>query len=155
MKKMYTKYYKDMLNYTTYRIKNKDIVEDIVQDTFLAALKNEDDFEKLSSQKTWLYGILKHKIIDYFVGRTYKIKDEIEYIENLIELNVDEIKKDHLEILYIAITKLKGIYYDVIVFYIQGYSFLEISELLNISVINARGILHRSKEKLRTIIKKL
>ena len=40
--------------------------EDLVQDTFLSALKNVENFRGEISEKNWLYTILKNKIIDHF-----------------------------------------------------------------------------------------
>ena len=37
----------------------------MVQETFLAAIKSHDTFSGRSAERTWLVGILKHKIIDY------------------------------------------------------------------------------------------
>jgi RNA polymerase sigma-70 factor (ECF subfamily) len=37
-----------------------------VQETFLAALKAYANFERRGSERTWLVGILKHKITDHF-----------------------------------------------------------------------------------------
>jgi RNA polymerase sigma-70 factor (TIGR02943 family) len=42
------------------------VAEDLVQDTFLSALKALDTFRGNASEKTWLTGILKNKIIDYY-----------------------------------------------------------------------------------------
>lgn len=47
------------------RVRNVQIAEDLVQETFLAAIKARDSFEQRSQVKTWLTGILKHKIIDH------------------------------------------------------------------------------------------
>ncbi|MFH1985773.1 MAG: sigma-70 family RNA polymerase sigma factor [Pseudomonadota bacterium] len=47
------------------RVKSPQTAEDLVQETFLAALKGWDGFEKRASGKTWLTAILKHKIIDF------------------------------------------------------------------------------------------
>jgi len=54
------------------RVKNSDLAEDLVQDTLLAAWKNQDGFRGQSSERTWLIGILKHKLVDHHrrVGRT-------------------------------------------------------------------------------------
>src|SRR6266404_2337984 len=41
------------------------IAEDLVQETFLAALKARDRFSGRSSNRTWLVGILRHKIYDH------------------------------------------------------------------------------------------
>ena len=40
--------------------------EDLVQETLLAALKGRDKFQGKASVRTWLTGILKHKILDEF-----------------------------------------------------------------------------------------
>jgi len=45
-------------------ISQTDQAQNLVQETFLAALKNRSGFKGNSSEKTWLLGILKHKITD-------------------------------------------------------------------------------------------
>lgn len=39
--------------------------ENLLQETFLAALKSKDSFKGNSSEKTWLIAILRHKITDH------------------------------------------------------------------------------------------
>lgn len=41
------------------------VAEDLVQETLLAAIKAADRFDQQSSERTWLIGILKHKIVDH------------------------------------------------------------------------------------------
>ena len=48
------------------RVKDPVIAEELVQETFLAALRSLKNFQGRSSGRTWLIAILKHKIIDYF-----------------------------------------------------------------------------------------
>lgn len=50
--------------YALSRLKNSATAEDVVQETFLAAFRSQDRFSGNSSARTWLIGILKHKIID-------------------------------------------------------------------------------------------
>jgi RNA polymerase sigma-70 factor, ECF subfamily len=45
------------------RLRDPHLAEDVVQETFLAAIKSPN-FAEQSSPRTWLTGILKHKIID-------------------------------------------------------------------------------------------
>lgn len=45
------------------RLRDTHLAEDVVQETFLAAIKSTN-FAEQSSPRTWLTGILKHKIID-------------------------------------------------------------------------------------------
>jgi RNA polymerase sigma-70 factor (ECF subfamily) len=48
------------------RLRDPKTAEDVLQETFLAALQSLDRFEGRSSERTWLAGILKHKILDHF-----------------------------------------------------------------------------------------
>lgn len=47
------------------RLNNSTLAEELVQETLLAALQARSGFAGKSSEKTWLVGILKHKIIDH------------------------------------------------------------------------------------------
>ena len=53
-----------LLRYAIYRLRDEDLAEEAVQDTLLAALQAKGGFAAQSSIKTWLTGILKHKIVD-------------------------------------------------------------------------------------------
>jgi len=55
-----------MYRYTLIRVRDADVAEDIVQSALIAGLKARDSFAGLSSEKSWLFGILKHKIMDHF-----------------------------------------------------------------------------------------
>jgi len=48
------------------RIDDDELVKDLVQETFLAALQKVHNFEGKSSERTWLTAILKNKIIDVY-----------------------------------------------------------------------------------------
>jgi len=48
------------------RVKDGPTAEDLVQETFLAAFQAKERYKGRSSEKTWLFGILKHKIIDHY-----------------------------------------------------------------------------------------
>lgn len=53
-----------LFRYAFLRLKNRDQSEEAVQETFAAALRNRSSYSGQSSERTWLTGILKHKIID-------------------------------------------------------------------------------------------
>ena len=54
-----------LLRYASLQLRDAGAAEDAVQDTLIAALEGLDRFSGNSSLKTWLTGILKHKIIDH------------------------------------------------------------------------------------------
>lgn len=53
-----------LFRYARRRIFSDEQAEDVVQETLLAALKARERFAGTSSERTWLTGILKHKIVD-------------------------------------------------------------------------------------------
>lgn len=55
-----------LFRYALLHLRDRSLAEDAVQETFLAALESYGGFNGHSSLKTWLLGILKHKIIDHF-----------------------------------------------------------------------------------------
>ncbi len=55
-----------LFRYAMLRLRDRSRAEDLVQETFLAALKGRQSFSGDSSEGTWLVGILKHKILDHF-----------------------------------------------------------------------------------------
>jgi RNA polymerase sigma-70 factor (ECF subfamily) len=55
-----------LFRYALFRSRDPQVAEDLVQETFLAALQSRDRFAGKSSEKTWLVSILKHKIMDHF-----------------------------------------------------------------------------------------
>lgn len=59
---------------------NREASEDLVQEVFLAAVKNFDGFKHESSPKTWLLRILNNKIIDYYrksAKKTLPLDDQV------------------------------------------------------------------------------
>lgn len=73
------KYGDALYRYALIRLQNPALAEDLVQETFLAALDARHRFAGQSAEKTWLIGILKHKMIDHL--RKQKKVRESEDIE--------------------------------------------------------------------------
>ncbi len=58
--------YGDVLfRYAVTRVRDKTVAEDLVQETFLAALMSRSRFEERSSEQTWMLAILRRKIADW------------------------------------------------------------------------------------------
>ena len=55
---------KYLQRYALFHLRDPSLAEDAVQDTLIAALSRRERFQGRSQLRTWLTGILKHKIID-------------------------------------------------------------------------------------------
>jgi len=54
-----------LFNLAVGQVRDPLVAEDLVQETFLAAIKARDRFSGRSTDRTWLVGILRHKIYDH------------------------------------------------------------------------------------------
>jgi RNA polymerase sigma-70 factor (ECF subfamily) len=54
-----------LFRYALAGVRDWHAAEDLVQETFLAAMQASDSFRGESTLRTWLIGILRHKMLDY------------------------------------------------------------------------------------------
>lgn len=165
-------YGNDLYSWAYYKTSNKELAEDLVQDTFLAAHKAIQTFKKESNPKTWLFTILNNKIIDYFRSAAHKrslnqiamdqggalLFDEHEnwHQQSISDWNEEKHLLDSAEFLevlrscldalpemYKAVTMAKFFYHK------KGDT---ICKELDISSSNLWQIVHRSKQQLKKCI---
>lgn len=55
-----------LYRYALFRLRDAALAEDAVQETLLAALQAYAKFAGRGAERTWLVGILKHKVADHF-----------------------------------------------------------------------------------------
>jgi len=70
-------YYQYLFNYTRSRVSDDYTTQEIIQETFLSALKSVKNFQSKSTERTWLTSILRYKIIDHY-RRNNSFKGSIE-----------------------------------------------------------------------------
>ena len=70
------KYSDTFFDYLCKRVVDKTAAKDILQETFIAAWKNSSSFKKKANEKTWLFSILKNKLVDYYRLQT-KLKTDL------------------------------------------------------------------------------
>jgi RNA polymerase sigma-70 factor (ECF subfamily) len=66
-----------LFHFALSRLRDPILSEDLVQEALLAALKAQDRFAGRSSERSWLAGILKNKILDHYrkLGRETSFTD--------------------------------------------------------------------------------
>lgn len=55
---------RDMLRFASLQLRNDSLAEDVVQEALMGALANAKAFAGRSALKTWVFGILRNKIVD-------------------------------------------------------------------------------------------
>ncbi len=168
--------YGDMLfRYALPRVNDEDTAKDLVQETFLAAWRNRENFKGEISEKNWLYTILKNKIIDHFRKASTRLTDrlpgqaneEAYFDENLHwtkaaspndwSVNADDAvnRKEFHDVLKKCKSKLKETQDMVFTMkYQEDMDSEEICKVLNITPSNYWVLIHRAKLQLRVCIEK-
>jgi RNA polymerase sigma-70 factor (ECF subfamily) len=55
-----------LFRYALLRVGRREAAEDLVQETFVAAIRARDSFRNTATVRTWLIGILRRKIVDHY-----------------------------------------------------------------------------------------
>jgi RNA polymerase sigma-70 factor, ECF subfamily len=88
-----------LYRYALLHLRDASRAEDVVQETLLAAVESPDRFSGRSSIRTWLTGILKHKIIDVFRKQSRETPlepgDEADSDEDFADRYFDRARTDH------------------------------------------------------------
>jgi len=118
IEKWFIQYEQDVTNYLVYYTGSVD-VEDLVQETFLRALRALSHFKNDSSPKTWLISIARNTAIDFYRKKSVwnRLKQILDYESpKLHEQDTGEkiVRKMEYAYLYKAINELKPTYRDVI-----------------------------------------
>ncbi len=147
--KLYDIYAKDIYKFIMSIALNHEVAEDIMQSTFLSAIKSIHTFKGHSSVKTWLFGIAKNEYYTYLRKNPSNLKlediNEIHYIEENNELYMSIIKK---------IKELKEPQKQIVILrIINDMSFAEIGEVVGKSENYCRVNFFREKQKLWEAIK--
>jgi len=157
------------------RVKNPSIAEDLVQETFLAALGARKNFQGRSSARTWLIAILKHKIVDHIRKRIREqTSDKVESMSDAAvndpidagftdagdwhirpsKWTINPMKlyeqKEFMDVLYRCLGELPERQAEAFMMReIDGFSTDEICKVLNISATNSWVMLYRARMWLR------
>lgn len=73
-----------MLRFARLQLRNADAAEDLVQDAMELALRTAESFAGRSSLKTWIYAILRNRIIDY-----HRVAERMVSVSGLMETDDD------------------------------------------------------------------
>ena len=155
IEKIYEEYYEIVYKYLFCLTHDKDLSEDLTQETFVKMIKNIDKFKGESKLSSWLCEIAKNLYLDYL--RKNKRRSKVIIVkENEIEIQSEEnieneyIEKEEKDKIFEKINSLDEISKKVMYLRINGeLSFKEIGSILDKSENWARVIFYRGKQKLK------
>ncbi len=144
-------YHVAIYNFVYFNVgKNKELAEDLTQDTYTKAWKYRHAFdENKASLKTWLYSIARNLIRDYF--KEYKFcNDEGENIVS--EASTYEDLNQGLD-LHLAMNKLNTHDHELLTMrFINELEIEEVAQIINKSYTATKTAIHRALNNLKQII---
>ena len=166
-----------LYQYAVKRLSDSELSKDLVQETFLSAIKSLSDFRGKSSERTWLTSILKNKIIDHY--RKKAKEDSVNELQSTEENRTsffeenghwkkknepekwgteesDPLENEELENILKGCMKNLPVNWALVfsMKYMDGEDSEKICKELNLSPSNFWVIIHRAKLSLRACISK-
>ena len=145
-----------MLNFAYMLTSNRDDAYDLLQDTTLKALDNEDKYADNTNFKGWVFTIMRNIFINNYrrAGRAATVVDTT---ENLYHLNLcQESGIETPEGAYgvneisAAIDEIADEYRIPFVMHVQGYKYNEIAEHMNLPLGTVKSRIFFARKKLQT-----
>lgn len=165
-KKLVNKYERALYYHILKMIKNKNKVEDLVQEVFVKAFDNLTSYNTNYAFSTWLYRIATNHTIDYLRKKklqTLSIDEPVKSHDSEMKMQLPDasaqtdrkiIQSQRKQIVQQAIEDLPKKYRDVIKLrHMQEKSYQEISEILDSPLGTVKAHIFRAREMLYKALK--
>lgn len=141
-------------------LKNEMDAEEALQDSFLKAFNSLKGFRQDAKFSTWLYKIVYNTGLTVISSKRRKIELEMSSIDDEFDLashdnEVYSTADNSRQYILKMVDKLpvRGALV-VILFYMDGMSLSEISQVMGTSLVNTKVLLHRSRNALKDLLLK-
>lgn len=166
IKIIFNTYFDKLYSFVFHEVEqNQSTAEDIVQDTFISAIKSASKFKGTSQIYTWLVGIAHHKIADYYRHAKRENKYDIRNSDGLnseqLDLVIDKTPGGNIAestenriLINQALNNLPADYREVIILkYVEDFQVEEISRILKRSPKSIEGILSRARKAMKEMLR--
>lgn len=138
---------------------DKEDANDLVQETSLKALDNEEKFAPDTNFKGWIYTIMRNVFINNY-RKVVRDQTFVDQTENLYHLNsTQELKSDSIESTYDLkemhriVNTLPKDYKVPFAMYVSGFKYREIAEKLNLPLGTVKSRIFFTRQRLQTELK--
>lgn len=161
IEKLWTNIHEKLFGYISKHTKNKDDVNDIIQDTFIKVKTNIDSLKNPAKVESWIFQIARNTMNDFFRKQKKSFTNE----ENTEEISLEKdatteedikvkIQTQHFsEYAGFVVSELPEKYRVAVhMADIEGMSMKEVAVELNISVSGAKSRVQRGRKMIKEII---
>lgn len=156
---LYGKYKNRVFGFLLKMTGERDVAEDLLQETFFAAYRNVAQFDRSRSFLSWLFGIAHKRTIDYF--RHAKVEtdhqqDAMGSIGSKIDAPDAKMSNDDLRgVINDAVRQLEPMQREVFMLReLGGVPFKEIAEIMNCPINTALGRMRLALKNIRKDLQK-
>lgn len=152
LRQLYGKYYKEIYLYLFSLCHNRELAEDLSQETFLKAIFSLHDNH--ANMRAWLYMVARNLYFNSTKHEKVNITiEEMEDVPNEKEVNMLEnmIRNEQKQILYQALQHLPAFRREILcLHYFAGLSQREIAAILQVTPENVRVQAYRGRKQLKS-----
>jgi len=154
---LYSQYVKDIYRFVFYRVRNKELAEDITSDVFFKALKAIGSFSEGQSFRAWIYTIARNTLIDQYRKHKDITSLDNEDTPDVRDESQDVEKQAHhtllLEQVQDALKHLSESQRDVVIMRVwDELSYKEIAEITGKTEGNCKMIFSRAVVQMRELV---
>jgi RNA polymerase sigma-70 factor (ECF subfamily) len=156
---LYEKYKNRVFGFLLRMTGDREIAEDLLQETFFAALRNAEQFDRSRSFLSWLFGIAHKRTIDYF--RHAKVEtDHKQDAEGAIGSKIDapdqQLSNQSLrKLINESVEQLDPLQKEVFLLReLGGVAFKEIANIMDCPINTALGRMRLALKNIRKELKK-
>lgn len=154
---LYDRHVTAIYRYVYYRVRDDAEAEDLTSDVFMRALKAMPRYEPRQAFLAWLYRIARNAVIDRARkgNRQVSFEDALEHpgADRVVEPDLELLAHSDSATLRDALAKLTPLQQEVVVLrFLEGYSTLEIANIVGKREGTVRGIQFRAIGALRQMI---
>ncbi len=148
----------NMLNFAYILTSNRDDAYDLLQDTTLKALDNEDKYMENTNFKGWVFTIMRNIFINNY-RRSARSAVTVDTTEDLYHLNAPQKAFSSPENSYTvkevnkAINSFTPEYRIPFAMHLSGYKYSEIAEQMNLPVGTIKSRIYYARQRLRSELK--
>jgi len=156
---LYNAHHEEVRRLIRRRIANPDVVDDLVQTTFLGVIESIERFEEGRNMQSWIYKIAKCKAMDY-LRKQYSQR----YLNENINKNPPEVPTPEQVTINKELTDLVKSFLgekasdsdlEILKLSAEGYKPREISKIIGVSDEVTRMRLHRTRKKINDYLSEL
>jgi len=141
-------------------LKNSMDAEEVLQDSFLKTYNSLNSFRQDAKFSTWFYRIVYNSALTALASKKRQIEKEMSSIEDHYDLGeydneIYSSTENAEQYVLKLVDKLPARHALVLIlFYIDGMPINDISKVMDLSLVNVKVLLHRSRKSLRDLLLK-